>query len=85
MSSTEAKDIMINYSVLALTRVLSHLEKSTSGEFSGDLCLTKAEVIPLAAWRFCLETPKNLRRFGFSGKSFLVIVEELEHGEQLSF
>ena len=24
---------MINYSVLALTRVLSHLEKSTSGEF----------------------------------------------------
>ena len=36
MSSTEAKDIMINYSVLALTRVLSHLEKSTSGDFSGE-------------------------------------------------
>ena len=47
--------------------------------------LTKADVVFLIAWRSCLETPKNLRRFDFSGKSFLVIVEELEHGEQLSF
>ena len=39
MSSTEAKDIMINYSVLALTRVLSHLEKSTSGEIFGEFVL----------------------------------------------
>ena len=44
MSSTEAKDIMINYSVLALTRVLSHLEKSTSGEFSRGFVLVLKKI-----------------------------------------